>query len=97
MRRKEHLIFRRSSWKNYDLDAISNPSSLPVGLAAAIATGFGIMGAVPGTAQTWYVGVLGKKIDLPEFGGDIGFKLSFSFTAITYPGLRYIEKRYCRR
>ena len=75
----------------------SNPSSLLVGLAAAIATGFGIMDAVLGMAQTWYVGVLGKKIDLPEFGGDIGFELSFSFTAITYPVLRYIEKRYFGR
>ena len=55
------------------------------------------MGAVLGMAQTWYVGVLGKKIDLPEFGGDIGFELSFSFTAVTYPVLRYIEKRYFGR
>ena len=71
--------------------------SLLVSLAAAIATGFSIMGAVLGMAQTWYVGVLGKKIGLPEFGGDIGFKLSFSFTPITYPVLRYIEKRYFGR
>ena len=43
-------------------------------------------------AQTWNVGVLRKKIGLLEFGGDIAFELSFSFTAITYPVLRYIEK-----
>lgn len=94
---EEHLIFRRGSWKNYDFDAISNPSSLPVGIAAAIATGFGIMGAVLGMAQTWYLGVLGKKIGLPEYGGDIGFELSFGFTAITYPVLRYFEKKYFGR
>lgn len=30
----------------------------------------------------------------PAFGGDIGFELSFGFSAITYPIARFIERRY---
>lgn len=48
-------------------------------------------------AQTWYVGVIGKKIGLPEFGGDIGFELSFAFAGLTYPVLRYFEKKHFGR
>lgn len=29
-------------------------------------------GAVLGMAQVWYVGVIGRMIGDPEFGGDIG-------------------------
>ena len=73
------------------------PSPIHLLFQSVLQLGFGIMGAVLGMAQTWYVGVLAKKIDLPEFGGDIAFELSFSFTAVTYPVLRYIEKRYFGR
>ncbi|KAE9389084.1 hypothetical protein BT96DRAFT_1003565 [Gymnopus androsaceus JB14] len=45
-------------------------------------------------AQVWYIGVIGHMIGDPEFGGDIGFELSFAFTAITYPPLRYLEKKW---
>jgi hypothetical protein len=44
-------------------------------------------------ATPWYVGVLGRKIGDPTFGGDIGFELSGGFTMITYPIFRYIERR----
>ena len=30
----------------------------------------------------------------PAFGGDIGFELSFAFSALTYPLFRYVERRY---
>lgn len=29
----------------------------------------------------------------PTFGGDIGFELSLSFTAVSYPILRSLERR----
>lgn len=90
---EEHLIFRRNSFSNYPLNGINDPSVLPPGFAAMLAMGCGIAGAVLGMAQTWYVGVIGKKIGLPEYGGDIGFELSFSFAAIVYPIARYFEKR----
>ncbi|KAK4704395.1 hypothetical protein P7C70_g1811, partial [Phenoliferia sp. Uapishka_3] len=93
----EHFYFRRGKWSNYNLDAYNTPSLLPVGYAAAGACAFGIMGAVLGMAQTWYVGVIGKKIGLPEYGGDIGFELSGSFSFITYPIFRTLERRYTGR
>jgi len=91
---EEHFIFRRGSFANYDLDAYNKNHLLPRGYAALLATCFGIMGAVLGMAQTWYVGVLGRKIGNPVYGGDIGFELSGSFAAITYPIFRYYERQY---
>lgn len=47
-------------------------------------------------SQTWYIGVLAKKIE-PLFGGDIGFELAFAFSGIVYPILRYFEKKHYGR
>jgi purine-cytosine permease-like protein len=43
-------------------------------------------------AQTWYIGVLARKIE-PQFGGDIGFELAAGFSGIVYPIARYLEKK----
>lgn len=91
---EEHWIFRKGKWFNYAPQEYNNPRVLPLGLAAFVATGAGIAGAVLGMAQVWYVGVLGKKIGDPEFGGDIGFQLSGGFAAVVYPIARYFELRY---
>ncbi|KAL5513838.1 FCY21 [Sanghuangporus vaninii] len=91
---EEHLIFRKGLWANYNPDDYDSPRHLPLGLAAAVAAGFGVMGAVFGMATTWYIGILGRKIGDPAFGGDIGFELSFAFSAITYPIARTVERRY---
>ncbi|TFK50367.1 hypothetical protein OE88DRAFT_1631216 [Heliocybe sulcata] len=93
---EEHLIFRKR-WGSYDFNASSRPEAQPVGIAAGIAFGCGIMGAVLGMAQTWYVGVIGRQIGDPTLGGDIGFELAFAFAGIAYPPLRYLEKRYFGR
>ncbi|KAF8591678.1 hypothetical protein K439DRAFT_1644055 [Ramaria rubella] len=90
---EEHFIFRKGQWVNYNLDDYLNPSRLPLGLAAAISMCLGIMGAVLGMATLWYVGVIGRKIGDPTFGGDIGFELSMGFTAGSYPVLRSIERK----
>lgn len=50
------------------------------------------MGAVLGMAQVWYIGPVGKLIGNPSYGGDVGFELAFSFAAVSYLALRYIEK-----
>lgn len=47
-----------------------------------VALGFGVMGAVFGMAQVWYVGILGRLIGDPSYGGDIGFELAAAFTAM---------------
>lgn len=95
---EEHYIFRKGSFtKGYDLDAYNTLSKLPYGIAAVAALGFGAMGAVFGMAQVLYVGILGRKIGNPMFGGDIGFELAGSFTALTYPLFRYLELKYVGR
>ncbi|KAH8109158.1 permease for cytosine/purines, uracil, thiamine, allantoin-domain-containing protein [Phellopilus nigrolimitatus] len=91
---EEHFLFRGGRWENYNPDDYNKPQHLPLGAAAAFATGCGIMGAVLGMATQWYVGVLGAKIGDPAFGGDIGFELSCAFSAIVYPIARYIERRF---
>ncbi|KAH9844159.1 permease for cytosine/purines, uracil, thiamine, allantoin-domain-containing protein [Rhodofomes roseus] len=91
---EEHLIFRRGRWANYDPDHYNNWRKLPLGVASFIALGCGIAGAVLGMAQTWYVGQIARHIGDPIYGGDIGFELSFAFTAVVFPPLRYIEKKY---
>ncbi|GAA5873523.1 hypothetical protein JCM8547_005611 [Rhodosporidiobolus lusitaniae] len=91
---EEHFIFRKGSFqRGYDLEAYNNYKLLPVGIAAALACGFGVAGAVVGMGQTWYVGPIAKMIGDPEYGGDIGFELAAAFTAVTYPLFRYAEKK----
>ncbi|KAJ3859964.1 permease for cytosine/purines, uracil, thiamine, allantoin-domain-containing protein [Lentinula novae-zelandiae] len=93
---EEHLIFRHGKWTNYDPEDFSDWRKLPLGVASFVALACGVAGAVLGMAQTWYIGVIGGMIGDPEFGGDIGFELAFAFSAITYPPLRWIEKKYWR-
>ncbi|KIK56240.1 hypothetical protein GYMLUDRAFT_47260 [Collybiopsis luxurians FD-317 M1] len=90
---EEHLIFRHGKWSNYVPDDFNNWRKLPLGVASFLALGCGVAGTVLGMAQVWYIGIIGRMIGDPEFGGDIGFELAFAFTAITYPPLRYVEKK----
>lgn len=69
---EEHLIFRGGEWSNYNPEDFNNWRKLPLGIASLIALVFGIVGAVLGMAQTWYIGVIGRMIGNPSSGGDIG-------------------------
>ncbi|KAF2969683.1 hypothetical protein GQX73_g3912 [Xylaria multiplex] len=91
----EHFVFRRG-FKGYTPEEYLIPQRLPPGFAAISAFVVGIVGAILGTAQTWYTGPIGKLCGA-DFGGDIGFELAFSFTAVAYLGLRSLEIRYYRR
>ncbi|KZS93398.1 hypothetical protein SISNIDRAFT_485652 [Sistotremastrum niveocremeum HHB9708] len=91
---EEHFIFRKGRFDMYNVDDYGDPKRLPLGLAALGALCCGIAGAVLGMATLWYVGVLGRKIGDPVFGGDIGFELSLAFSGITYPIFRYFERKY---
>ncbi|CCL99400.1 uncharacterized protein FIBRA_01418 [Fibroporia radiculosa] len=91
---EEHFIFRRGKWSNYEPDEYNNWRKLPLGIASLIALSIGVGGAVLGMAQVWYIGHIARHIGNPMYGGDIGFELSCAFTAIVFPPLRYIEKRY---
>lgn len=86
----EHFAFAK---RRYDISAFNTPSRLPPGIAAIIAFLFGIMGALMGMAQVWFKGPIGRKIGLPDYGGDVGFPLAFAFSAISYAIMRPIEKK----
>lgn len=58
---EEHFIFRKGSWLNYNPDDYDKAEHLPLGIAAALAAGCGVMGAVFGMATEWYIGILGRK------------------------------------
>jgi purine-cytosine permease-like protein len=58
---------------------------------------FGIMGAVLGMAQVWFIGPIGKLIGDPTYGGDVGFELAFGFAFVSYCCFRPVEKKYFQR
>lgn len=58
---EEHLIFRKGLWARYNPEDYNSSGNLPLGCAAALTAGVGVMGAVLGMATEWYVGVLGRK------------------------------------
>jgi NCS1 nucleoside transporter family len=91
---EEHLIFRRGV---YNLEDWANKNALPVGIAALFSFAVGVVLAVMGMSQEWYVGPLALKAGPAPFGADIGFELGFGFTAILYPPLRFLEHRYFGR
>ncbi|KAI0109090.1 purine-cytosine permease [Nemania sp. FL0031] len=85
----EHFVFRRG-FKGYRPEDYVAPKRLPPGFAAITAFLVGVAGAVLGTAQTWYTGPIGKLCGA-DYGGDVGFELAFSFTAVAYLALRSLE------
>jgi len=52
----------------------------------------GIVGCVLGMVETWYTGVIAKRIG--DGGGDIGNQLAFVFTVVTFIPARYLELKY---
>lgn len=97
---EEHLIFRKSNWDSYNAEKAWNDRKLlPIGLGALGAFCFGVVGAVMGMAQIWYIGPLGAKVggSANPFGGDIGYELAAAFTAVTYPIFRTLELKYMGR
>ncbi|KAL8872293.1 MAG: hypothetical protein Q9198_007230, partial [Flavoplaca austrocitrina] len=88
----EHFFFKKGI-KGYNVADYTSPHLLPPGIAAIVAFGFGVMGAVMGMAQVWFIGPIGKHIGNPAYGGDVGFPLAFAFAFVSYLGLRTVEKR----
>lgn len=84
----EDQYFRRR--EGYNLNVWDVPSKLPLGVAAVMALLVGYLaGGVTGMSQSWYTGPIAKKID----GGDVGIYLSFAFTLLVYPPLRFLERK----
>ena len=87
---EEHLIFRKGS-RGYNWAAWDEPGKLPIGIAALIAFLIGWAGAILSMAQVWYTGPIAHLVG--EYGADMGNYLGFSWAALVYPGLRWIELR----
>lgn len=96
----EHYFYRgglKHGFQGYDLEAWNDPKHLPVGYAGGLAFAAGIAGCVLGMSETWYVGVLARKIGDPAYGGDIGNELALIFTLVVYVPARWAEKKYTGR
>ena len=86
---EEHLVFRRHT--GFDWTAWNTRKALPVGAAALGAFLIGWAGAVVSMAQVWYVGPVARLIG--EQGADMGNYVGFSWAALAYPPLRWLELR----
>ncbi|KAF8977720.1 hypothetical protein BGZ46_007168 [Entomortierella lignicola] len=89
----EHFFFRRRI--GYNVDDYNDRTKLPLGLAAGLAGIIGIVGAVLGMAQTWYIGPIGKLNG--TYGGDLGFEMALIFTSAFYLALRPLELKFYPR
>ena len=96
----EHLIFRRGgifgitkrSYEDaYPHEYWSDPSKLPLGVAAL---GSGILAfglVIPCMAQVWWTGPIAKTT------GDLGFEVAFLLSVLLYVPLRKLEIRFTGR
>ncbi|KAG9309077.1 adaptin N terminal region-domain-containing protein [Chiua virens] len=64
-----------------------------MGVAGMSACCFGIVGAVVGMSQVWYVGPIGKLAGAAS-GADLGFELAATFAAVTFPPLRWTSTSF---
>ncbi|CAN6618772.1 vitamin B6 transporter Tpn1p [Trichomonascus vanleenenianus] len=94
---EENLIFRRDNLPglndSYDWSIWNDHKKMPACLAATAAACCGVVGAAMGMCQVYYVGPVAKLIG-DEYHADVGLFLTWSFTGVTYPVLRYLEIRY---
>ncbi len=81
----------RGKKQNYNWDAWNNYQVLTHGYAAIFAFLCGVVGAVIGMAQVYYIGVVAKNFG--SAGGDIAMWLTMGISGIVYPPLRYLELR----
>lgn len=84
---EEHFIFRRG---RYNADDWDNRAKLPIGWAAMVAMGLGLLGIYLGAAQALYVGPIANLFN-PPYGMDVGFELGLIFASVSYLFLRRIE------
>jgi len=82
----EHFVFRRG---RYNVDDWNTASRLPLGWAAIVSMGVGLVGVLLGADQVYYVGPIAKLVG--PYGMDVGFELGLVLAAISYLILRRIE------
>ncbi|KAI9000120.1 purine-cytosine permease-like protein [Hyaloraphidium curvatum] len=86
------FIRDRKGWPVHDWNA---PDKLPYGFAASAALVLGIVGAVLGMAQVWYIGPVGALFG--PYGGDVGWLMAAAFAAVVYIPGRMIESKKTHR
>lgn len=91
----EHFIYNKANFSAYDYTRLNDKTAYPIGIAGIFGFCCGAAGVVVGMNQTWYSGVIGRKIG--EYGGDIGFELAFAFSFIGFNAVRPFEKKYIGR
>lgn len=85
----EHVFFRRSQFRRYNVEDWKDPRRLPLGIAAALAF-FGSFGLIiPCMSQVWYVGPIARAGT-----GDIGIFTGFVSAAVLYLVFRAAELRW---
>lgn len=92
----EHFVFRKG-FDGYDVDDHDKPHKLPHGFAAIFSFCVGIVGAVLGMSQSWYVGAIALKAGEAPYGGDVGVELAWAFGIVAYLITRPIELKYFKR
>jgi NCS1 nucleoside transporter family len=80
----EHFVFRRGK---YNVDDWNNRKRLPIGWAALVSMGFGLVGVVLGASQERFIGPLANVLG----GADVGFELGILLAGVAYLFLRRIE------
>ena len=91
----EHFIYRKNSFKSYNIDEWNDNSKLPIGIAGTAALIVAAFGVALGMCQTYWVGEISRLIG--KYGGDIGFELGMSWAIITYNLIRPFEIKYFGR
>ncbi|SGZ51952.1 CIC11C00000001971 [Sungouiella intermedia] len=99
---EENIFFRRRStaalhYKEFeDSDATlynwsqwDQPKKITLGLASSASFAIGVVGAVMGMNQVYYIGPISKLIG--DYGGDVGMWLCMGFSGVTYPVFRMLE------
>lgn len=76
----------------YNFDAWNDRYILTNGIAAVFGFCCGVIGAIVGMNQVYYVGPIARKIG--DHGADLGMFLSIAFTSVSYPVARYFELKY---
>ncbi|SMN19945.1 similar to Saccharomyces cerevisiae YER056C FCY2 Purine-cytosine permease, mediates purine (adenine, guanine, and hypoxanthine) and cytosine accumulation [Maudiozyma saulgeensis] len=91
----EHFIYRKNSFRNYNIEDWNDSSKLPIGIAGTAALIVAAFGVALGMCQTYWVGEISRLIG--DYGGDIGFELGASWAFITYNIIRPFEIKYFGR
>ncbi|KAJ3498667.1 hypothetical protein NLG97_g947 [Lecanicillium saksenae] len=85
---EEQFIFCRN--REWDWSKWENTDYLPHGWAALLSFLIGWAGAIVGMSQAWYIGPLSRLAS----GADLGMWVGFGMTMLSFPPIRYMERRY---